>query len=173
VSPALVVTAGWPDSLVLAPWEITGIMHGMAGPKRPRGVPDLDLLREAPEVYYERHRRAIEDGDFQARVIASWGLTARGAVSLPFLARMLGSPSADVREDAAGAYGWLAMNDQAVVDELLLALESEKDVQAQDSMIFALGELKDKRAVPALARMLHNEAIDGDTRSHDMWVIRG
>ena len=137
----------------------------MPGPERPRGVPDLDLLREAPEAYYERHRRAIEDGDFQARVMASWGLIARGAASLPFLARMLRSPSADIREDAAGAYGWLARSEPAVVDELLLALESESDVQAQDSMICALGELKDKRALPALARMLRDDAIDGETRS--------
>lgn len=128
-------------------------------------MPDLARLKESPEIYYERHRRAIAEGDFQARAMASWGLIARGSASLPFLAKMLKSSSPDAREDAAGAYGWLARHDSAVVDELIAAVRSEADVVARDSMAMALGELKDKRALPVLAELLRDPTTDGDSRS--------
>lgn len=137
----------------------------MADAERPRGMPDLESLRESPEIYYERHRRAIADGDFEARAMASWGLIARGSASLPFLKAMLTSESPDTREDAAGAYGWLAQHEPTVVDELITAVRAEGDVTARDSMVMALGALKDKRALPVLAELLRDPLTDGDSQS--------
>ena len=55
---------------------------------RNSGVPDLSQLREEPEVYFEKHRVAVEQHDFKARVMASWGLIARGVESIPYLHRI-------------------------------------------------------------------------------------
>jgi HEAT repeat protein len=128
-------------------------------------MPDLERLRESPEVYYERHRQAIADGDFQARVMANWGMIARGSASLPYLATMLKSSSPDAREDAAGAYGWLAQHEPAVVNDLIDAVRSEDDVVARDSIAMALGVLKDNRALPVLAELLRDPLTDSDSRS--------
>src|SRR5438270_281688 len=128
-------------------------------------MPDLAQLTDAPEAYYARHSRALADGDFQARAMACWGLIARGSESLPYLAQMLTSSSSDAREDAAGAYAWLARTDRVVVDALVTAIRSEADVVVRDSMATALGQLKDKRALPILAQLLRDAATDGDSRS--------
>jgi HEAT repeat protein len=128
-------------------------------------MPDLSKLSEPPGVYFERHRVALEQGDFQARATAAWGLIANGAASLPFVERMLQSASPDAREDAAGILRGMARHDPRIVDHLLVAVESETDVQALDSIVMALGELRDKRSVPALARLFRDPRIDGDSRS--------
>ena len=127
-------------------------------------MPDLSRLNEAAETYWKRHRRAIEEGDFQGRVMASWGLIARGRDALPFLGLMLREGGPKAREDAAGAYAWIAEHDPSVVDELLAALEHEVDTQARDSIVVALGELRAKAAIPALARLIEAPDTDGDTR---------
>lgn len=128
-------------------------------------MPDLERLCESPEIYHERHQRAIADGDFEARVMASWGLIARGSASLPVLQVMLRSTSPDTREDAAGAFGWLAQQEPAIGDELLAVVRDEADVGTRDSMVMALGALKDKRALPVLAELLRDPLTDGDSES--------
>jgi HEAT repeat protein len=127
-------------------------------------VPDLSRLTDAPEVYHERHRDAVERHDFQARALAQWGLIAQGARSVPYLRQMLQSTSPDVREDAAGAFGEIASRDPSVVDGLMRVLDAETDPQVIDSIIVALGQLRDKRAIGALAPIVLSPDTDGDTR---------
>lgn len=129
-----------------------------------RGAPDPSRYPESAEAYHDRHRAALEAHDFRGRVDAIWGLIARGADAVPFLSQMLRSRTPEAREDAAGAFGWMAGNDATIVDELIGALEAETDVQAADALIVALGQLRDRRAVETLARIIRADATDGDTR---------
>ena len=62
-------------------------------------------------------------------------------------------------------YGWLAQHEPTVVDELMTADSAEDDVVARDSMVMALGALKDKRALPVLAELLRDPITDGDSQS--------
>ena len=43
-------------------------------------------------------------------------------------------------------------------------LESETDDVARDSAIIALGEMRSKRALPTLEKILRDTTADGDTR---------
>jgi HEAT repeat protein len=78
--------------------------------------------------------------------------------------RILRSRDADSREDAAGALAWLGADANGIVRELLLALEQETGQQARDSIVLALGTLKNPAAIPALAELIRSPATDGDTR---------
>jgi HEAT repeat protein len=54
--------------------------------------------------------------------------------------------------------------DPSVTDELVKMLQSETDDVARDSAIIALGQMKSKRALPTLERILRNATADSDTR---------
>ena len=77
---------------------------------------------------------------------------------------MLTSRNPDSREDGAGMLAALARSDPSVVDSLLAALAAETDDQPRDSIILALGSLRSRKAVPALAAVIQDESADGDTR---------
>jgi HEAT repeat protein len=127
-------------------------------------MPDLKKFRKPSAYYYELHVEAMEQHDFEKRVAAQWGLIARGKESIPYLQRMLARTVPDSREDAAGAFEWLASTGGAIVDDLLRALVAEVDDQPRDSIVLALGSLGDRRAIPALADLIRDERTDGDTR---------
>jgi HEAT repeat protein len=110
------------------------------------------------------HLEAVRETDFSKRVTASWGLIARGQDSLPYLMLMLRSSNAGSREDAGGALGWLGKKSGGVVGELLAALADETEHQPRDSLVVALGALKNRAAIPALAALIRSDDIDGDTR---------
>jgi HEAT repeat protein len=129
-----------------------------------RGVPDLTRLTESPEQYSAMHAQAIRDGDFQARVTATWGLIAQGGRSVPVLVAMLGSSRPEDREDAAGCLSWMGKTGPAIAANLIDAFSSERDQVARDTMLLALGSLGDKAAIPTLARVIRDHAQDGDTR---------
>lgn len=129
-----------------------------------RGVPDLSTFTASAEDYYALHLEAVREPDFTKRVTASWGLIARGSASVPHLLRMLTSSEPDSREDAAGALAWLGSDKGSVVTELLEALEHEDDQQARDSIVIALGALRNRAAIPALAALVRDSGLDGDTR---------
>src|SRR5450631_2128920 len=128
-----------------------------------RGVPDLTRLTDTSEHYVQQHEQAIRQGDFQKRAMASWGLIAKGEESIPYLLAMMRSTSPESREDAAGALGWLGRTHSGLVERLISALGSETSDQARDSIIAALGELRSKDAIPALAVVIRDEQADGDT----------
>ena len=143
------------------------------GGKRPAGWPDLRRYRKPAAFYYDLHVQSQQPavGSFnraserwQKRVTAQWGLIARGRDSIPYLQRMLASRNPDTREDGAGIFAALGRSDPSIVDSLLAALAEETDDQPRDSIVLALGSLRSRKAVPALAAIVQDESADGDTR---------
>lgn len=124
----------------------------------------MTQLRRSAADYYAMHHEAIRDQDYAKRVEASWGLTAGGVDSMPFLLRMLRSDHADSREDAAGVLSWIGESSPEVVDAMLETLRSAVTHEERDSLILGLGELRAREAVPALAAILRDLDGDGDTR---------
>jgi HEAT repeat protein len=88
---------------------------------------------------------------FELRVEAQQGLIASGTAAIPFALRMLASSDAEIREDAGGVLAALGRRED-VVPQVLAALEDERDEQARDALVVALGELRDRRAIPASRR---------------------
>jgi HEAT repeat protein len=76
---------------------------------------------------------------------------------------MLDSSDAEIREDGGSILAALGRSED-MVSEVLVALEAERDDQARDSLVIALGELRDRRAIPALAALIRAPGADGDTR---------
>jgi HEAT repeat protein len=54
--------------------------------------------------------------------------------------------------------------DESVVTETLARLSAETDTTTRDSLILALGEFRNRRAIPTLAAIIRDETADGDTR---------
>jgi HEAT repeat protein len=100
---------------------------------------------------------------YDRRVNATWGLVANGVTAVPHALEMVRSRDPDAREDGGGILGALGRNPQ-VVDELVAALDRETDTQARDTFIVALGRMRAKEALPALARFVRDWDGDGDTR---------
>ena len=147
-------------------------MKENAYPVDEKGKPDLSFYCDPPEYYAAMHAQAMRDSrdrsvdarlTFGRRVHASWGLIANGARSIPFALEMLKSGNSDAREDGAAVLAEVGRNGQ-VVDSLLAALRAERDIQARDSVILALGALRNKAALPALVTIIEDETADGDTR---------
>ncbi len=127
-------------------------------------MPDLRAFQEAPEVYRVLHRQAVLEGNFDKRVHASWGLIARGGESLPVLLSMLSDQSPEAREDAAGALAWLKEQSPDVVGALVSALDASEADEERDTILTALGALRSRDAIPALAAILRDASADEDTR---------
>ena len=137
-----------------------------------RGRPDLSGYTDTAAYYAAMHDQALKamrvagyDArlEFARRVHGTWGLIANGADAIPYAMAMLKSKESDAREDGAAILGEIGKNSGAV-EELVNALESEVDVQARDSIILALGRMKNRAAIPALAALIENENTDGDTQ---------
>ena len=141
-------------------------------PTDEKGKPDLRYYDEPAAFYAAMHAQAIRDSrnkeadsrqTFARRVHGCWGLIARGEDSVPFALEMLASGNSDAREDGAAVLAEVGRN-ETVVARLLDALEAEADTQARDSIVQALGGLRNKLAIPGLAAMVEDEGTDGDTR---------
>ncbi len=150
-----------------------------------RGCPKVSALTKPPEYYIRLYEQGFQltkelpvakpghpgwdwytrqiSNAYNNRVVATWGMIARGVKSLPYALTMMKSGQPDIREDGAGVL--MALGKQpGVVEELLNALGRETETQARDAIIIALGEIKDKRAIPALARIIRQPGVDGDTQ---------
>jgi hypothetical protein len=115
------------------------------------GDPDLKwYVRQVSNAYHNR-------------VVATWGMIAKGTASVPYALTMLKSKNPDIREDGAGVLMGIGKQ-PAVMEALLAALDHEMESQPRDVIISALGKMKDKRAIPALARIIRQPDVDGDTR---------
>lgn len=145
-----------------------------AYPADERGRPDLRHYRDPLDYYvrmYELHLAAIAgrgtDADralaFQRRVHANWGLIAKGQESIPYAVRLLGHAEPVAREDGASILAELGRTD-GVVDQLIARLAVETEPGTRDVMIQALGRLKSRTALPALAAIVRDPATDDDTR---------
>ena len=97
------------------------------------------------------------------RTHAQWGLIAKGPAAAGYAAALLRHAEASAREDGAAILGAL-VGDDAAVDVLVGALQVERDLEARDAIVAALGRLRNRRALPALAALVEDEDGDGDTR---------
>jgi HEAT repeat protein len=137
-------------------------------------IPDLSGYTDPIEDYvemYETYTRSINrkldiveaEQEFNRRVEAQWGMIAKGVAAVPYALAMLSSKHSEVREDGAGILAMLKRQPE-VVPHLLAALETETDEVAKLALIGALGRLRAKEAIPALARLIRDEEEDGDAR---------
>jgi len=98
---------------------------------------------------------------FRQRVHATWGLRAKGAEAIPYLLTLVNRKNPDAREDASFLLGELKRS-EGIADVLLAQLKNEEELVAQSVMIQALGKLRYRPAVPALARLILLDDIDRD-----------
>ena len=146
-----------------------------AYPVDPKGRPDLTRYADPLEHYlllYEQYLGALGgrrgpgyeiDLAFRRRAHATWGLIAKGIAAVPHALAMLKRREREAREDGAAILAALGQQ-HTVVSALLQALEAEDQSEPKDSMILALGQMRSKEALPALARIIRNRSVDGDTR---------
>jgi HEAT repeats len=129
-------------------------------PIDPSGRPDLSYYTQSAEYYAAMHARAIAPGGtFAERTHDSWGLIAKGnpragdasECEARCARRRRGDPCRDRqgRRCSAIRTGGTSGRDS---------------VQARDSLIQALGGLRNRAAIPALAALIEDEDADGDTR---------
>jgi hypothetical protein len=131
-------------------------------PIDPSGRPDLSYYTRSAEYYAAMHARAIAPGGiFAERTHGCWGLIAKGEEAIPCALAMIASTKPDAREDGAAILAEIGKG-EGVVQSLLGALAAETDVEARDSLIQALGGLRDRAAIPALAALIEDEDADGD-----------
>jgi thioredoxin-like negative regulator of GroEL len=102
------------------------------------------------------------------RAKAAWalGFHASGKEAAPSLMRVLGDPNedTDVRCHAAEALGHLAPEEHSEVLAGLLHALADRSPEVRFWSAFALGNLGDERAIPALRRV-----ADSDTESVEGW----
>ena len=140
------------------------------------GRPDLSYYTRSAEYYAAMHARAIAPGGtFAERTHGCWGLIAKGKEAISYALAMTASAKPDAREDGAAILAKIGKG-ESVVQSLLGALSVEIDVEARDSLIQALGGLRNRDAIPALAALIDDEDIDGDTRWTAVeslgWIVR-
>lgn len=143
------------------------------------GIPDFSYYKKPLEYYiemYEEYLRCIqltfdwkkenkeEIGRYTwaLRTNALWALISKGSEAIHYALKLLNYKIADAREDAGGILAAIGKDDN-VVREIIQQLEIETDQEAQDSLIMALGQLKNKLAINQLIKIIENEDTDGDT----------
>lgn len=139
-----------------------------------KGRPDLRFYTDPLDYYvamYEQHLETLEgkkgvgyevDLVFSRRVHAMWGLIAKGGIATAYALSLLKRPVPESREDGAAILAELG-RDEAVVDTLIRSLRAETDTTARDSIIQALGRLKNRKAIPSLAAIVAADGTDLDT----------
>jgi len=144
-------------------------------PKDADGRPDAARYTDPIDYYlamYERYLAALPhrrgrginvDRAFKCRVHAVWGLIAKADEAVPHAMALLRHRAPQAREDGAAILGELGRDD-AIVDRLLASLGAETDATARDTLVLALGRCRSRRAIPALAAIVRDEAADCDTR---------
>lgn len=140
-----------------------------------RGRPDTRYYTDSLEYYiqmYEQYLATLEgkrgpgyeiELASSRGVHAQWGLIAKGAAATSYALSLLERSIPEAREDGAGILAELG-RDEAVVDKLIERLASESETTARDSIVLALGQLGNKKAVPSLAAIIRDVAIDVDTK---------
>jgi hypothetical protein len=134
------------------------------------------MLRKAVALYDARPRPTPGDLEliYPCQVAAEWGLIFAGKDAIPFALELLASPVREARETAASVLAAIG-RDEEVVAGLLAAFEAEctrtrfgergtDGLETLDSMLLALGRLRARKAIPAIAKVLRNPEADGDTR---------
>jgi hypothetical protein len=141
-----------------------------------RGQPDPSRYTDSVEYYaelYEKFLASLQGAwpwvtqetrlPWSSRVHGMWGLIAKGGEAVPYALKLLGRPEPDAREDGAAILGAVG-KDESVIAGILGRLKAETDLVARASLIAALGNLRSRRGIPALAAIIRDEAADGDER---------
>lgn len=136
-----------------------------------RGVPDLTTFHRPPSEYLALYLEGIREFDFHKRVEGSWGLTARGAESVPLLVELLKHPDSEVRGDAAAALAWMRDTGPEVEQALVAALDGAATDEERDTALLALGQMRSKAALPLVAQLIRTDGTDGDTRHLAVQVL--
>ena len=137
-------------------------------------TPERRFFTKPAAYYAQMHHDAISlydnspaKGDaaliYACQVHADWGLIYSGAAAVPFALEMLKSSVPEAREAGAGILAAVGKDD-AVIETILASLADETDDVARDSFILALGQLRSRKAIPALAAIIKDATADGDTR---------
>jgi HEAT repeat protein len=136
--------------------------------------------RRSAADWYERYKRAWEtlengplhavDRAYDSRVWATWGLIAHARDALPFALEMARSKNPEVRADATSVFE-AVRDDPVAVQALLEMVEAGGDPEPVDSAIDALGRMRVREAIPALAEIVRDPAADGDTRHGAAWSL--
>lgn len=124
-----------------------------------------DLAR--PPLDATKRRNVLWRGSSKAygiRVLCTWAIGAKGPEGVPFALELLRSSDSERREDATSVFLGIGKA-HGVANALVERLRSETDTQARDGIIVALGRIRAREAIPALAAVLRDPAADGDTRS--------
>ena len=143
-------------------------------PCNKNGEPDLSYYTEPLEHYVDLYTaflntkakgstRGQQVLAWKQRVHGTWGLLAKGPDALPFLLTLIRHSNPAAREDGAHLLGELK-SDTATNDYLLACLQNEDDLVARSAIIGALGKLRYRPAIPALASLILNKDIDIDMR---------
>lgn len=144
-------------------------------PVDPKGRPDLSQYTDPAEYYFGLIQQYVgtmsgrkgpgyePDLAFRRQVHGEWGLIAHGRAAIPYALRLLKEPSAEAK--ACGAAILAEVGSQpGVVEALLTALGDADSDEARDTIITALGTMRSRKAIPALAALIRSDETDGDTR---------
>jgi HEAT repeat protein len=136
--------------------------------------------RRSAADWYARYQRAWEtlangpvhavDRAYDRRVWATWGLKARAREALPFALEMARSKNPEVRADATSILE-AGREEPSAVRALLELVEAGGDPEPVDSAIDALGRMRAREALRALANIVRDPAADGDTRYGAAWSL--
>ncbi len=122
---------------------------------------DLSMYKRSAKQYADLYQEYLKNDNstFQQRVDATWGLIANGEDAIPVALDMISSSNAEAREDGAAILAEIGKND-AAVNKSITALRGETDTTARDSIILALGSLKNRAAVPVLSEIIMDDKAD-------------
>jgi hypothetical protein len=143
-------------------------------PADERGKRDLSFYTEPLQHYIDLYNSFINANwkgstsdeqrlAWKQRVHGTWGLLAKGQEALPFLLTLVRHANPDAREDASYLLGELKL-EAGISEQLLHCLQNETDLVAKSSMIEALGKVRYRPAIPALALLILDKGVDVDTR---------
>jgi hypothetical protein len=90
---------------------------------------------------------------------------------VPFAVELLNSKMPEVREAGAGILGEVGANDD-VIEKITGTLEAEHRRVSQegsffetlDTLVLVVGKMKNKRSIPALAILVRDTTLNGDSR---------
>lgn len=130
-----------------------------------RGRPDLRTFHRSAEFYAQLHLEGVEEFDFHKRVEGQWGLIARGKDAVAHLVNLLHHPDPEGRADGATGLAQIGETDPAVQSTLIATLEHAATHEERDTLLQALGQMRSRAALPAIARLIRSDATDGDTQA--------
>jgi hypothetical protein len=143
-------------------------------PTDKNGKPDLSYYTQPLEhyvgmynasfnVHSKESSRGQHDLAWRQRVHATWGLLAKGPEALPFLLTLIRHQNPDARETGVYLLGELR-SDDTIGGRLRDCLKNEDDLVVKSAVIEALGKLRYRPAIPAIASIVLNTNLDIDTR---------